>query len=80
MWYNKNVKILSYFKRFLLWMLSWVVLVILNGIFDEFILGAGSHGEEYLGPAMLLAFPIFLVVGIADEIRYRIKSRNKETS
>ncbi len=58
-------------------MLSWGVLVILNGLFDKFWLGAGSHGQEYLGPAMLLTFPIFFLIGVIDEIWYRIKSRNK---
>lgn len=59
-------------------MLSWGVLVVLNGLFDKFVLGAGSHGEEYLGPAMLLALPIFVFIGIADEVRYRIKLKKNK--
>ena|SRR3990167_8249041 len=63
------------FTRFFSWMLSWGVLTILNGLVDKYLLGAGAGGSEYLGPVMLLALPLFLLIGIADEIRYRVKSR-----
>ena len=63
------------FTRFFSWMLSWGVLVILNGLIDKYFLGAGAGGSEYLGPVMLLALPLFLLIGIADEIRYKVKSR-----
>lgn len=63
------------FTRFFSWMLSWGVLVILNGLVDKYLLGVGAGGSEYLGPVMLLALPLFLLIGIADEIRYRVKLR-----
>ena len=63
------------FTRFFSWMLSWGVLVILNGLVDKYFLGAGAGGSEYLGPVMLLTLPLFLLIGTADEIRYKVKSR-----
>ena len=63
------------FTRFFSWMLSWGVLVILNWLVDKYFLGAGAGGSEYLGPVMLLTLPLFLLIGTADEIRYKVKSR-----
>ena len=68
------------FTRFFAWMVSWGVLVILNGLLDMYVLDAGAGGTESLGPITLLALPLFVIVGIADEIRYRIKSRKLRES
>jgi hypothetical protein len=73
----------NYFRKFgpgWLWIASWLVLYILDGLIEKYIFGAGAGGTESLGPVMLLALPLFVIVGIADEIRYRIKLRKlKET-
>lgn len=63
------------FTRFFAWMVSWGILVVLEGLLEQYVFNVGANGSESLGPVMLLFLPIFVIVGIADEIRYRIKSR-----
>lgn len=63
------------YLRFFLWVFSWEILYVLNGLVDKFIFRAGANGTEYLGPVMLLAMPLFLIIGVVDEILYQIRSR-----
>ena len=62
------------FTRFFAWIVSWEILVILSDVaYNTF--WAGAKGGESLGSPLLLTLPLFLLAGIADEIRCRIKLR-----
>ena len=62
------------FTRFFAWTLSWEILVILSDI-GYYLFYTGPKGGESLGSPVLLLLPLFLIIGIADEIRHWVKSR-----
>lgn len=64
-------------SRFGMWLVSWQTLYILDLLYETFVMHVGARGEESLGPIMLLPLPIFFLIGLVDEIIYRVRLKKQ---
>ena len=64
------------FTRFFAWIFSWCILYFLGNFLLGLSLAPGGNSEN-IGSPLIFTLPVFLLIGIADEIRCHFQSRRR---